>query len=112
MRMTKTIFVILAIAVSLVAAQNLLAATTVTVAGTVAEISNKPNKLVIDDSGVLTEVNGIRFNYLENRYNIVIEEGTYVSVEAYEYVCPKGITKLIAYSITVNDVTVKLRPAP
>lgn len=112
MRMTTKIFAILAIAVSLFAVQNVLAATTITVEGTVSQISTDPNMVVIDDDGVSTEVYGIRLSYLANQYNIVIEEGTSVSIEAYEYLCSDGTIKLMAASITVNDVTVQLRTVP
>ncbi len=112
MRISKKLLTILAIAVSLVAVQNVLAATTITVAGTVSQISTDPNMVVIDDDGVLTEVYGIRLNYLANQYNIFIEEGTAISVDAYEYLCSDGTIKLMASSITVNDVTVQLRSVP
>ena len=50
-----------------------------------------------------------RFPYLANRYNIDLEFGDFVSFEVYEYLCYDGTTKLMAYSLTVGHVTVRLR---
>jgi hypothetical protein len=63
-----------------------------------------------DEFEFVTEVCGVRINYLANQYNIVLDEGIYVSVDVYEYACPRyDTTKLIAYRITIEDVTVQLR---
>ena len=88
---------------SFVAVQSVCAETS-TVTGMIDEISTRPNMIVVDG----TEVYGVRINYLANQYNIVLDEGIYVSVDVYE--CPKyDTTKLIAYRITVDKVTVELR---
>lgn len=101
----KGLFVIMAVVMSFVAVQSVCAETS-TVTGMIDEISTRPNMIVVDG----TEVCGVRINYLANQYNIVLDEGIYVSVDVYEYECPRyDTTKLIAYRITVDNVTVQLR---
>jgi len=104
----KTMFVVLAIVMSFVAVQSVCAAETGTVTGTIDSISTKPNKVVVD--GI--EVSGIKFNYLCNQYAICLEEGDSVSIDYYEFECSDGSIKNMAYSITVGEVTVKLREVP
>jgi hypothetical protein len=84
------------------------AADTFTVSGTVDEITTDPNMVAIYDDGVVTEVYGIKFSYLENKYNIVIETGMDISVEVYENLCYDGTIRLKATSITVGDATIEL----
>ena len=109
----KGFFIILAIVVSLVAVQSVRAADTLTVAGTIEEISIRPNMIVINEGNdELTEVFGVKFNYLATRYNIFLNMDDYVIFEVYEYICCDGTTKFMAYSLTVDDVTVVLRPVP
>lgn len=84
------------------------AADTFTVSGTVSEITTDPNIVEIDDGGVITEVYGIKFGYLERKYNIVIEPGMDVSVDVYEYLCYDGTIRLKATRITVGDATIEL----
>lgn len=84
------------------------AADTVTISGTVTEITTYPNMIAIDDGVDVTEVYGIRLSYLERQYNIVIAPGTEVSVVAYENLCYDGTVRLKAASITVDDATVEL----
>ena len=101
----RTMFVVLAIVMSFVAVQ---AAQADTVAGTITAISTKPNMITVDE----TDVYGIRFNYLENKHDIVltVEPVTEVSVEVYEYYCPiYDTTKLMACEITVDDAAISLR---
>ena len=106
----RTMFVVLAIVMSFVAVQSLCAAETGTVAGTIKSISTRPNKIVVEDVyGVLTEVSGVKFNYLCNQYTICLETGDSVSVDYYEFVCKDGTLKNMTHSITVGDVTVVLR---
>ena len=109
----RTMFVVLAIVMSFVAVQSLCAADTYTVEGAIDSISTKPNKVVIKDAdGVLTEVSGVKFNYLCNQYTICFEVGDSVSIDCYEFECIDGTIKNMAYSITVGEVTVKLREVP
>ena len=104
----KGLFVILAIVVSLVAVQSVCAADTYTVEGTIDSISTKPNKIVVDG----TEVSGVKFKYLCNQYTICLEKGDSVTIDYYEFECSDGTIKNMAYSITVDDVTVVLRTVP
>ena len=101
----KGLFVILAIVVSLVAVQSACAET---VTGEIESISTKPNKIVVGG----TEVSGVKFNYLCNQYTICLEAGNSVSIDYYEFECIDGTIKNMAYSITVDDVTVVLRTVP
>ena len=96
------IFIIITLILTVVAVQNAVAET---ISGQIAAISTRPNTITIDD----TELNGIKFNYLENKYNIVLEIGDEVSVEAYEQTCQDGSIVLMAYAITVGDATITLR---
>jgi hypothetical protein len=67
----------------------------------------RPNTVVIDG----TEVYGIAFNKIES-YDIFLEEGDMVSIDAYEFTCSTGEVILKAASITIDDVTIALRPVP
>ncbi|SPD74910.1 exported hypothetical protein [uncultured Desulfobacterium sp.] len=98
----KSILVILAIVMSLVAVRS---ASAETVSGTIESISLKPNIVVVDG----TAVNGVRLDYLCNQYNVCLEEGDTVTIDYYEYTCLSGTVKLIATSITAGDITVQLR---
>ena len=105
----KGLFVILVIVMSFVAVQSVCAVVTGTVTATISQISiTHPYKIVVDD----IEVSGVRPNYLCNQYNICLEEGNSVTIDYYEFECSNGDIKLMAYSITVGDVTVDLRPLP
>jgi translation initiation factor IF-1 len=109
-RSMKGLFVILAIVVSLVAVQSVCAET---VEGKIDSITIRPPTIVVEDaSEVLTEISGVRYNYLCNEYNICLEEGDVVSIEYYEYECSNGTIIFKACKITVDDVTVALRPCP
>jgi len=108
----KGLFVILAIVISLVAVQGVCAVETYTVEGTFVSISDKPNKIVLlDDEEETFEVYGVSSYKLE-KYNIYLEEGDYVMVEVYDYICSNGTPKLKAVSITVGALTVELRAVP
>ncbi len=78
--------------------------------GTIEKISTKPNMIVVDDvvSGLL-EVFGVKFNCLDNQYNIDLYKDDEVSIGVYEFECSDGTTKLMAYEVTVGNVTVRLR---
>ena len=73
-----------------------------TIVGAISEITTKPNSITIDGEVFY----GIKINYLENQYNIVLEIGDEVSVDYYEFTCSNGIVKNMATSITIGDVTV------
>ncbi|MBT8342964.1 MAG: hypothetical protein HKP58_00640 [Desulfatitalea sp.] len=103
-RVLKNLFIIFAVAVCFITAQNVSADTT-EVSGVIAAISTHPNMVDVDG----TEVYGIKFNYLCNQYGICLEVGETVSLTAYEFTCSDGTIKLMATSITVGDVTVQLR---
>ncbi len=79
-----------------------------TISGTVTDMSTYPNMIVVDQNGVSTEIYGIKFSYLENQYNIVIEPGMDISAEVYENLCYDGTIRLKAASITVDDATIDL----
>lgn len=111
MKMTKRVLLICAVIISVLTAGSVFAADTFTVTGTVNQITSNPNMIVINDGGVLTEIYGIKFNYLARRYGVVIETGMEVSVEAFEYLCHDGVTRLKAAGITVEDLTVDLLAA-
>lgn len=106
----KVLFVILAIIVSIVAVQSVCAETvTGSVEGVITSISNtKPYKIEVEG----LEISGVRYNFLCNQYNICLETGNTVIIDYYEFECPNDDIKLMAYSITVGDVTVKLREVP
>lgn len=106
----KGLFVILAIIMSLVVVQSICATELFTVTGEIISISTRPNMIVVKDdlTGDDTEVYGVGFKKLEN-HNIFLEEGVTVSIDVSEYTCLSGTVKLMAYSITVGDVTIKLR---
>ena len=98
----KSLLVILAIVMSLVAVQS---ASAETISGTIESLSTKPNVVVVDG----TAVNGVKLNYLCNQYNICLEVGIDVSIDYSEYTCLDGTVKLMATAITVDDITVQLR---
>lgn len=101
----RTMFVVLAIVMSLITVQDVLA-DSVTVTGTIDEISTRPNEIVVNGAKIF----GVRLNYLATQYGIVLETGIAVSVDVYEYECADGTIKLMACKITVDDVTVAVRP--
>ena len=104
-RSLKSLAVIAATAMSFVAVQNVAAET---VSGSIEEITTRPNVVTVYDelTGEFTDVYGVRINYLANQYNIELEEGDLVSIEASEFLCSDGTTKLKASSVTIDDVTV------
>ena len=107
-RSMKGLFVILAIVMSLVAVQSACAET---VDGTIDAITIRPPTIVVEDtSEELTEISGVRYNYLCNEYSICLDVGDMVSVEYYEYECSNGTIILKACKITVGDATIALRP--
>ena len=65
--------------------------------------------VVADEELGLTEVYGMRFGYLENKYDIVLAVDDIVSIDVYEVLCSDGTFKLMACKITVDYVTVDLR---
>lgn len=104
----KVVFVILAVVITFVAVQSVGAKggkNITEVSGMIEDITYQPNVVVVDG----TEIYGIKFDYLCNQYTICLEEGEEVTVEYYEFVCDNGTIKAMASSITVGDVTVKLR---
>jgi len=104
----KKLFVILAIVMSFVGVQS---ACGETVTGIIDSISIRPPTIVVGQTEQ-TEVSGVRYNYLCNQYNICLEVGDEVSIEYYEYECSNGTIIFKACKITVDDVTVALRPCP
>ena len=104
---TISIVLVLAVLFNLSAVQAPLAAEITTVSGTIQSISERPNMVVVDG----TEVYGISFNKIE-AYNIFLEEGDMVSIDAYEFACSSGAVVLKAASITIDDITIALRPLP
>lgn len=106
MKMVRSLFWVFVVFTCVFSINSAFAADTYTISGTVSEIGTFPNMIAIDEGDVITEIYGIRFNYLERRYDIVIEVGTEVTVEAYEKVCYDGTTRLKATSITVGDATI------
>ena len=100
----KTMAVLAAVVMSLVAVQAAWAQDTVTVEGTVYSINTAENSIVVDESdNVLTTVYCIPFDFLANKYGIVPAEGDEVTIEAYERTFSDGTTKLLA--ITYNEIT-------
>lgn len=108
MKRIKSLFWVCVLFFCLMPINSAFAADTFTISGTVIEISTFPNMIAINEGGVVTEVYGIKFGYMERQYGVVIEEGTEVSVEAFEIVCYDGTTRLKAAEITVGDVTIEL----
>jgi hypothetical protein len=106
-RSIKGLVVILVIVMSFVAVQSVCAET---VTGTIDEISTRPNKIVVDVEGVLTEISGVRYKYLCNQYTICLDVGDLVSIDYYDYECSDGTILHKACKITVDDVTIALRP--
>ena len=104
---TKGVSLIMAVLLCLIAVQAPLAAEVSSVSGIIEEISTKPNMVVVNG----TEVYGVSFNKLE-AYNIPLSEGVDATFDVYEYICSSGEVKLMAYSVTVGDVTVVLRAVP
>ncbi|MGD9212501.1 MAG: hypothetical protein PVI90_17090 [Desulfobacteraceae bacterium] len=108
MRAVKKISLIYTALLCFVMLNSAFSADIVTVSGTVSEISTNPNIIVIDEKDTLTEVYGIKFNYLKNQHDIAIEPGMDISVDAVESLCSDGTTILKAISITINDKTIEL----
>ena len=104
---TISIALVLAVLFNLSAVQAPLAAEITTVNGTIQSISERPNMLVVD--GI--EVYGIAFNRIES-YNIFLDEGDIVSIEAYEFTCSTGEVILRAANINIDDTTIALHPLP
>lgn len=104
---TISIALIVAVLINLSMVQAPLATEIIDVSGTIEQISNRPNMIVVDG----TEVHGISYNQIES-YNVFLEEGDTVSVSAYEFVCSTGDVVLKASSITVGAITIALRPLP
>lgn len=104
----KGLLCFLAIFFCVTSLSTAFAAETVTISGTITDMSTYPNMIAIDDGGVITEVYGIRLGYLARQYNVVIETGMAVSVEAYENLCYDGTIRLKATSITVDDLTIDI----
>ena len=93
----KKIFLLLAIVLSLTAAQAVWSRTcNVTVSGEVTAINDAENAIVVGE----TTVYGIPFDYLANKLNMVIEEGDYVVVTAFE--CP-STGRISACTLEVNN---------
>lgn len=97
------ILVLVTLVMGIFVAQNALAET---ITGTITDISTQPNIIVIDNA---TEIYGVKINYLANQYDIILEEGETVRVEAYTFECSNGSTKLMATDITIGDATIHLR---
>ena len=93
----KKMLVILAIVMSLLTVQSVSAETIME--GTIGEISTQPNVVMFD--GI--EVYGVKFNYLDNQYDIVLSVNKWVSFKVYEYECSDGTTKLKACEIAVVE---------
>lgn len=108
MKMIKTLVCVCALFVCFFSINNALAADVYTISGTVSDITTFPNMIAIDEGDTVTEVYGIKFGYLERQYNIVIQIGTEITVEAYENVCYDGTVRLKATTITVGDATIDL----
>lgn len=108
MNMIKTLVWVCAVFMCFFSINNALAADTYSISGTVSDITTFPNMIAIDEGDTVTEVYGIKFGYLERQYNIEIQIGTEVTVEAFETVCYDGTVRLKATSITVGDATIDL----
>ena len=106
----KGLFVILSIVMSLFVVQSVCAETvTGSVTGVIQSILTDPNMIVVSE----TEVYGVKYDYLCNHYKTCIETGDTVTIDYYEFYCRKDDTfKNMASSITVGDLTVKLREVP
>ncbi len=108
MNMMKNLTLVFVVLACFFSVNGAFAADTFTISGTVTDISTSPNMIAIDEGDMVTEVYGIKFGYLERQYNIFIEIGTEVTVEAIEYVCYDGTVRLKATNITVGDATINL----
>lgn len=108
MKMIKSLSCAYALFICFFSISAAFAADTYTISGTVSQMTAYPNMIAIDESGTITEVYGIKFDYLERQYNIVIQIGTEVTVEAIENVCYDGTVRLKATRITVGDATIDL----
>lgn len=104
---TISIALVLAVLFHLSAVQTPLAAEITTVSGVVEQISYSPNMVVVDGM----EVYGISYNKIES-YNVELNEGDTVSIDAYEFTCSTGAVILKAATITIEDVTIALRTVP
>jgi hypothetical protein len=104
----KKMLMVLAILMSLVAVQAASGQETFTVEGTVYGVDYATNSITVDvGGGKLITVYCIPLTYLANK-KIIIAVGTPVSVEVYERTFSDGTTKLIAVSLTVDELPVKL----
>ncbi len=79
--------------------------------GTISNIATeKPYVVTVEGiTGELTDVYGVKINYLANKYSIVLSEGLDVFITAELVECSTGEEVLRADSIQVGDVTVILR---
>ena len=104
----KGLFVILVIVMSLVAVQSVCAET---VTGTIDSISTRPPKIVVEYADEeFTEISGVRYNYLCNKFECP-EVGDTVSIKYYEYECSDGTIILKACEITLGEnEPIPLRP--
>jgi len=93
-------FVFLAIVLSLVAVQAAWAQTcNVAVSGAVSVIDYEKNAISVDG----TTIYGMRLDYLENKLNIVLQEGDYVDITAHQ--CPyTGNLSACTLSVNHGDV--------
>lgn len=109
-RSIKGLLVVWAVLMTFIAVQGVGARVTADIEGEIVVIDTAPNKITVDvGDGAEIEVCGIQYNYLLNEYGIELSVGDTVSVEASVHVCEDGTLKYTAISITVGDVTVKLR---
>jgi azurin len=100
----KKLFVLLAVVLSLVAAQAVWAKTcNVTVSGTIDAIDYDANAITVDK----TTVYGIPLAYLENKLGIVLQVDDYVVITADQ--CP-STGKLSACTLSVNSGAVIYLP--
>jgi hypothetical protein len=100
----KKLFVLLAVVLSLVAAQAVWAKTCgMTVSGAVVAINYDANAITVNE----TTVYGIPLAYLENKLGIVLQVDDYVVITAYQ--CP-STGNISACTLKVNDGNVIILP--
>lgn len=116
-RSMRTMFVLLAIVLSLVAVQSVFAVTS-TITGTIEAFSTQTNMIVVNEGTIedliLTEVYGVKSSYYSSKCLITLNVGDTVSTGVYEFLSADGTTKLKACGeLNVNDTaTIKLRLCP
>lgn len=105
----KRLFVLLAVVASFVIVQSVWAQLNrVTVEGTVSLLDCDGSEIQVLDEEETIVVYRVPLNYLAE-HGIVLTDGVVVSIEAYPLIYKNGTTKLIACSVTVDNITITLR---